>query len=428
MIALPDQPTTAERLSLETPDLHEEPSPRPTETVPDEELTYRLRQQRLLADFGYFALAARTSDTLLQEATRVAALGLNVRLSKVLEHRGGGAGFVVVAGVGWHAGVVGNATVGDDLESPAGYAFHSAKAVISNHLANEQRFRTPSLLVEHGVTRAINVIIQTEETRYGVLEVDTPSEGRFDEHDVAFLEGLAGLLGVAIQRDRREQELRVSETALKAAVAFQEVLTQEVSHRVKNSLSIVAGLLSMQARTSANVEVSNALRAAGRRVGTIAAVHDRLWRNNQSHSVDLEEFLVGLAHQLEASASGSIVDCQSISLEVSTEQAVTLGLLVNELVTNAIKYAYGEDGGRVAVELSSDESSALRLSVRDFGKGLPVNFDAATSGGLGLKLIRSLGVQLGGRATWRSGDPGTVYELEFDPVPAEVTTNLGRPR
>ncbi|WP_244529425.1 histidine kinase dimerization/phosphoacceptor domain -containing protein [Rhizobium sp. NFR03] len=373
-------------------------------------------------------MAARTSDTLLQEATRVAALGLNVRLSKVLEHRGGGAGFVVVAGVGWHAGVVGNATVGDDLESPAGYAFHSAKAVISNHLANEQRFRTPSLLVEHGVTRAINVIIQTEETRYGVLEVDTPSEGRFDEHDVAFLEGLAGLLGVAIQRDRREQELRVSETALKAAVAFQEVLTQEVSHRVKNSLSIVAGLLSMQARTSANVEVSNALRAAGRRVGTIAAVHDRLWRNNQSRSVDLKEFLSGLTDQLEASASGSIVDCQSISLEVSTEQAVTLGLLVNELVTNAIKYAYGEDGGRVAVELSSDESSALRLSVRDFGKGLPVDFDAATSGGLGLKLIRSLSVQLGGRATWRSGEPGTVYELEFDPVPAEVTTNLGRPR
>ncbi|KQS84815.1 histidine kinase dimerization/phosphoacceptor domain -containing protein [Rhizobium sp. Leaf383] len=404
---------------METPDLHEEPSPRPSEALPHEELAYRLRQQRLLADFGYFALTDGAFEALLQEATRVAALGLSVGLSKVLEHRGNGAGFTVIAGVGWHAGVVGNATVGDDLESPAGYAFHSAKAVISNHLANEQRFRTPALLVEHGVTRAINVIIQTEALRYGVLEVDTPSEGRFDEHDVVFLEGLAGLLGVAIQRDRREQQLRVSETALKAALAFQEVLTQEVSHRVKNSLSIVAGLLSMQARTSANLDVSNALRAAGRRVGTVAAVHDRLWRNNQSRSVDLEEFLGGLSCQLAASVSGSVVDCQSVSVNVSTEQAVTLGLLVNELVTNAFKYAYDEDGGRIEVNLSRIEESGLRLSVRDFGNGLPADFDEAASGGLGLRLIRSIGVQLGGRATWKPGDPGAVYELEFDPVCAE---------
>ncbi|KQS78841.1 hypothetical protein ASG25_09425 [Rhizobium sp. Leaf384] len=405
---------------METPDLHEELSPRPAQVPPQEELAYRLRQQRLLAGFGYFALAARACDTLLQEATRVAASGLRVCHSKVLEHRGDGAGFTVVAGVGWHAGVVGKATVGDDLESPAGYAFHSAKAVISNHLANEQRFRTPSLLVEHGITRAINVIIQTEQARYGVLEVDSPIEGSFDEHDVTFLDGLAALLGVAIQRDRREHELRVSESALKAAAAFQEVLTQEVSHRVKNSLSIVAGLLSMQARTSVHPEVAQALRSAGRRVGTVAAVHDRLWRNNQSRAVDLRDFLSDLSEQLTASASGSVVVCRSVGVEVSTEQAVTVGLLVNELVTNAFKYAYGEDGGEVIVELSRETNGRLRLSVSDLGKGLPTGFETTDSGGLGLKLIRSLSAQLGGLGRWTEGDPGTVYELDFLPAPAEI--------
>ncbi|TCM45528.1 two-component sensor histidine kinase [Rhizobium sp. PP-F2F-G48] len=407
----------AREFTLDTPDVHEEPSPRAPETRPSVQLLYRLQQQRLLAEFGYFALSTGDFGALLQEATRVAAQGLEVKFSKLLEHRGNAAGFLVVAGVGWNPGVVGRATVGDDMESPAGYAFHSAQVVISNHLANEQRFRTPSLLVEHGVTRAINVIIQTEETRYGVLEVDTPSEGRFDEDDASFLKGLAALLGVAIQRDRREAELKRSENALKAAMAFQEVLTQEASHRVKNSLSIVAGLLSMQARTSKSTEVSVALRSAGRRVGTIAAVHDRLWRKNQARAVDLGAFLDDLCGQLAASTSGNTVECRSVAVEVATEQAMSVGLLVNELATNAFKYAYDETGGHVQVELLSNGEGGMRLSVSDSGKGDPANFASTETASLGLKLIRSLGDQLGGNANWRNGHPGTIYELDFSIVP-----------
>lgn len=409
---------------LDTPELHEETSPHPLETRPAEELAYRLRQQRLVADFGYFALSTGEFKVLLQEATRVAALGLDVRFSKVLEHRGNGAGFVVVAGIGWAEGVVGKATVGDDLESPAGYAFHTGLTVISNHLENEQRFRTPSLLVEHGVTRAMNVIIRTEETRYGVLEADTPSERRFDEADAAFMEGLAGMLGVAIQRDRREGQLRESQKALKAAVAFQEVLTQEVSHRVKNSLSIVAGLLSMQARTSKSAEISEALRSAGRRIGTIAAVHDRLWRKNQSRTVDLGEFLSDLCEQLAASAGENTVECLSPAVEVVTEQAVTIGLLVNELVTNAFKYAYDGAGGEVRVEVVAKSQARLQLIVSDSGTGNPETFNFKGSTSLGLRLIRSLGDQLGGHVSWRSGSPGTVYEIEFEAVSPETVDDV----
>jgi GAF domain-containing protein len=87
-----------------------------------------------------------------------------------------------------------------DIESPTGYAFQTDEPVISNHLHKEHRFRTPQLLQEHGIKPAINVVIRCDEKPFGVLEVDSPIEGRFTGADTAFLQGFANLLGVAIDR------------------------------------------------------------------------------------------------------------------------------------------------------------------------------------------------------------------------------------
>jgi GAF domain-containing protein len=96
-------------------------------------------------------------------------------------------------------------------------------------LESEERFRTPELLAAHGVRRAMNVILQGDGAPYGVLEVDSRSEGEFSEHDIAFLQGSANILGMAIERQRHER-------ALKAALEHQRVLLKEINHRVKNSL------------------------------------------------------------------------------------------------------------------------------------------------------------------------------------------------
>jgi hypothetical protein len=92
----------------------------------------------------------------------------------------------VTAGIGWGPDVIGVATVGADIESPAGYALITGKPVISNHLGNEKRFRTPELLVKHGIRRVMNVILQGDGSPYGVLEADSRSEGEFSIHDVSF--------------------------------------------------------------------------------------------------------------------------------------------------------------------------------------------------------------------------------------------------
>ena len=98
---------------------------------------------------------------------------------------------------------------------------------------------------------------------------------------------------------------------------------------------------------------------------------------------------------------------------LATDQAVPLGLLVNELITNALKYACGPDRGEVRVSIEFIEPKSLRLAVRDDGKGLPADFEASSSTSLGMKLISSVSQQLGGTPEWRPGNPGTHFILDF---------------
>src|SRR5215208_7573751 len=149
-------------------------------------LHLRIRQQEILAELGVSALQGTKFMELLDHVVRLTAEGLEAEYCKVLEYLPSDNRLVVRAGVGWDEGVVGSASVGADLASPAGFALHTGKPVISNHLENEQRFRTPELLVEHGIRRAMNVILQGDGSPFGVLEVDSKSAGEFSKHDVAF--------------------------------------------------------------------------------------------------------------------------------------------------------------------------------------------------------------------------------------------------
>ncbi|MCB8819466.1 PAS domain S-box protein [Microvirga rosea] len=181
-----------------------------------DELAYRLHQQEVLARFGSLALETRDFGILLQEATRLCAEGMRTRFSKVMEYLPDEDRFIIRAGVGWKPDVIGSRT-GADPESPAGYAFRRHEPVIATHLTQEDHFRTPQALVQHGIKRSINVPIASRGGRFGVIEVDSPGESRFSEADIAFMQGFANLLGVALERSRGETALRDTEERYRLA-------------------------------------------------------------------------------------------------------------------------------------------------------------------------------------------------------------------
>ena len=382
-------------------------------TLP-EQLAYRLRQQHLAADFGLFAFKTRDIPALFQEAVRACAEGLQTKFSKILEHQAAEGQFLVVSGVGWNAGVVGHAHVGADVDCPAGYAFQTGEPVISNQLSNDSRFRTPQLLIEHGVHRAINVIIRGDGSPFGVLEADSPDAGRFTSADISFLQGFANLLGVAIERQKLEEELKNQKLLLEQALEQQKVLAQEIDHRVKNSLALVAGLLSMQGRMAVNTDLKRALTDAEARVHTIAEVHDRLWKQGSGRSVRLDEFMDQLCQRFAVAGREYQFTWDIVPVMISADRAITLGLLANELITNIYKYAYPGGSGPLSLTIHPHDETRLCLVVIDHGVGLPDGEQVSTQG-LGMKVISTLARQLHGEAKWESAEPGTRFTLAFVP-------------
>ena len=176
----------------------------------------RLRQQATLTDIGWRAIEMTDLDGLFDEAVQLCAHGVGADFCKLLEFAPETGRLLIRAGVGWRPGVVGNATLGIDLESPSGFAFRTGSPVISNHLEHEQRFRTPRLLVEHGVKRAINVPIALSQDRlWGVLAADSRNEGCFEPADMEFMQGMAHAIGAAIERDQARRQLEASADLLR---------------------------------------------------------------------------------------------------------------------------------------------------------------------------------------------------------------------
>jgi two-component sensor histidine kinase len=366
----------------------------------------RIRQQELLAELGVLALQGTAFTDLLSHTAVKTAEGLRAEYCKVLEYLPNENRLLVRAGVGWDEGVVGRATIGADMASPAGYALHTGKPVISNHLENEQRFRTPELLVDHGVRRAMNVILQGDGSPFGVLEVDSRSEGEFGEHDIAFLQGAANILGMAIEQQQYQRKL-------KAAVVRHEILLKEVNHRVKNSLQVVSSMLQLQANAAGDPTLSDSLIEAASRVSAVGRAYDRLAYNADYENIDLVAYLAQVVLDVEGAVAPCNVEFNAAPPEIQfpADRAILLALIINELILNAGKHAYPEGApGPIRVQLRLNKE-ALFVSVSDDGKGLPHDFNAAKSKRLGSRLVDAMAQQLGAELTRSTPSKGTHHAL-----------------
>jgi two-component sensor histidine kinase len=334
------------------------------------------------------------------------AEGLRAEYCKVMEYIPAENRLLVRAGVGWADGVVGHATVGADLASPAGYALRTGKPVISNHLENEQRFRTPELLLEHGIRRAMNVILQGDGSPFGVLEVDSRSDVEFGEHDITFLQGVANILGMAIEQQQYQRKLQV-------ALDRHQILLKEVNHRVKNSLQVVSSMLQLQAKGAGDAALSEQLREASTRISAVGRAYDRLAYNADYENIDLVAYLKEVIDDLETAVAPCKVNFEAPEhIQFAADRSILVALIINELVLNAGKYAYPDrPGGAIWVRLVQVDEENVLIAVRDEGVGLPGNFDPATSRRLGSRLVSALAKQLGAELTRPASLKGTNFTL-----------------
>jgi two-component sensor histidine kinase len=383
-----------------------EPSPAATNST-TRALQQRIRQQEILAELGVVALQGKPFLELLNETVRLTAEGMNAEFCKILEFIPADNRLLVRAGVGWHEGIVGRATVGSDLESPSGFALRTGKPVISNHLENEQRFRTPELLVEHGIRRAMNVILQGDGSPYGVLEVDSRSEGEFSQNDIAFLQGAANILGMAIEQQQYQRKLQ-------AALDRHQILLREVNHRVKNSLQVVSSMLHLQANAVGDQDLSERLNEAASRVNAVGRAYERLAYTADYENMDLIEYLRQIINDLEPTVAPCKIQFDAPeAIRFAADRAILVGLIINELVSNAGKYAYPDRASGLIWVRVQTENEAIAISVRDEGFGLPPGFDPAKSKRLGTRLVTALSRQLGGELTRPVAPTGTNFTLHI---------------
>jgi PAS domain S-box-containing protein len=221
-----------------------------------------------------------------------------------------------------------------------------------------------------------------------------------------------GHLVLGVVRDVTERK-RIETEALEA----REMYLKEVHHRIKNNLQVISSLLFLQSTYTADKNVIKLLQESQGRVKSIALIHEKLYRTPELGKIDLPEYIRDLVTDLQhtygvGKDSVSIdVKVDNVSIEIDT--AIPCGLIVNELVSNALKYAFPNGGhGKLMVHIEQTGPKRFVLMVEDDGVGMPENFDVKKSRSLGLKLVGDLARQLDGRVETRV-DHGTKFRIEF---------------
>jgi two-component sensor histidine kinase len=215
-------------------------------------------------------------------------------------------------------------------------------------------------------------------------------------------------------RDEAEAEVHASRDRYAALAAEREVLLREVNHRVGNSLQIIASLLHLQANSATESDVKAALTNAMGRVAAVAQVHRRLYTSQDFKTVMLNQYLGALLEDLRRSAEGnrmSRLTLKAEPIEIDPDRAVAIGIIVNELVMNAVKYAYPDGAGPIHVDLRP-EGDDLLLSISDDGVGLSDTVDPRGTG-MGQRIVTAMAAKLDATVERDPGHAGTRMLVRF---------------
>ena len=366
------------------------------------------RHVRILVDLGRLASENLSLERFLGQAVMQVARAVEIDHVKVLRYRRKTADLFMAAGVGWKDGVVRAATFSTDLRSPPGRTFQTAESTVIADTGAAPEFAISDVLKEHGIVSLANVPVLIEGAAWGVLEVDSSTRRDFTEDTIALLTAAATIIASAVQRQGSDGSDAAA--MMLAQAQAREVLLRELQHRVKNNFQIILASISIQKRRFDSLEVHRVLDHIANRINAISLAHDQLAPRQDVHAVDVAGYLRALCASIEQQVEDVAIEVEADEIELAIDRAVPLGLILNEAVTNSVKHAFGDAGGRVRVKLTAGIGiGEARLTVSDNGRGIT----GPRPGGSGLRLISSLARQIGGELEQASSDQGTTTSVTF---------------
>jgi PAS domain S-box-containing protein len=255
---------------------------------------------------------------------------------------------------------------------------------------------------------------------FETMRVGKSAEPREFEIKLSPILGAAGEVRGASEICRDVTLAKVQDRALRASLREKEILLKEVHHRVKNNLQVISSLLNLQASYLPTAELRGLLAESQARVQSIALVHEQLYQSHDLAHIDFEAYirvLVGGVFQAQTRLGqpiACVIEAGHILLDVDT--SVPCGLIVNELITNALKHAFpGGRAGQIVVRLARLAVDRFELCVSDDGVGLPEGLDPRHTTSLGLELVFTLAEQLAAEVAVER-EHGTLFRFQFSPV------------
>ena len=199
-------------------------------------------------------------------------------------------------------------------------------------------------------------------------------------------------------------------------VKEKEVLLKEVHHRVKNNLQVINSILNLQSSYVKDEETAQIIIESQNRIRSMSFIHESLYQTKDFTHISFDSYITtlvtNLVHSYEIRSNQIKLDLEIDKVELALDQAIPCGLILNELITNALKYAYPNgEKGVISIKVKSDDNN-IQISVKDFGVGLPEGFNIAESDSLGLSLVETLVSQLDGQCTVKT-NKGTEFLVIF---------------
>jgi two-component sensor histidine kinase len=259
----------------------------------------------------------------------------------------------------------------------------------------------------------------------GLVEMtDSQNERVFTDQEISMAQLLANQTAIAIEnarlyrRSQQEIDERMrAEEQIKTSLEEKVVLLKEIHHRVKNNLQVISSLLNLQSQSIRDREALEIFKESQNRIRSMALIHEKLYRSHDLAKINFAEYVRSLAsflvrsYRAQAGPVGLKVQADDVALSI--DAAVPCGLIVNELVSNALKYAF-PDGreGEIRVVLQPDHDQHMTLVVGDNGVGFPDDVDFRDTESLGMQLVNTLVEQLDGTIELHK-EGGTEFEIVF---------------